>query len=334
VLGNTNALRHITVGDHHDVSMILRDDADRQQLLAAVRAMPGVAQAGYIAPVSSITDGVQTITYVIDDFSVYRDSSIYDGREPRYDNETAIGGKLAEKLGVRCGDEVSVMVGDQPRSFIVTGLFNTIQHGGMRINLTSDGFRRLVPDYTPAVLAVFLNGEDKGDSARFIASLDGSVRSQLSRVDDERSVTDGAIASYVSLCQGLGLGIRIMAGLVIPLALWLLVKTMIVSNRHGYGVRKAVGFTTGDLIRQTLVAELPTVALGLAVGTIAGALLTEPLLTVLLSPVGVMSLDVPLDVARLVGVAAGLLALSVVMVVLTALPLRALSAVRLARENG
>ena len=49
------------------------------------------------------------------------------GREPRHDNEIAIGGRLAERIGHGVGDTISVEVGGARRDYLVTGLLSTVQ---------------------------------------------------------------------------------------------------------------------------------------------------------------------------------------------------------------
>lgn len=332
VLGNEQTMRQLTVGETESVTVTVQQDADRADVLNEVRARPQVDRAGYRDWTSASIEGTHAVTSVTETYSLFATTSVYEGREPLHDNEVAVGGKLAQKLNRRIGDWVDVTVGAATRRYLLTGLISTVANAGMRIDLTTDGYRRLVPGYEPFDLAIYLRTTDAADSKEFAARMKTDLGTQLTAVTNTQANVRSALNSYVQLCRALGYGILALNALVICLVMALLVTTMIVRNRRGFGIRKALGFTTANLIVQTLFAYLPAVVGGVALGTLVGFLTTRPLMVTLVASLGVMKLDVPLPPTQLSAVAGGIAALAALLIVLFAGRIRHISAYELFRE--
>jgi len=333
VLGNEDAMRHITVGESEDVTVSLQHDVDRAAFREQTRQLPNVHDAAYLEWLITSTEGKNTVTAVTDDFSVYPTTAIYEGREPLHENEVALGGKLAQELGRRIGDRVRVSVGATTQEYLITGLLSTVQYGGLRIDLTTAGYQRLSSEYQPTDLAFFLDSRTPEDAAALISTLKQQYSSNLKAVTNTQANVTSALQSYVSMSQLLGIVILCFTGFVICLTMALLVRTMTVRNQSSYGVRKALGFTSRDLIIQTVFAYLPTMFAGAISGATIGCLATPGLVTRMVSGMGVMKLDVRMDLVEVAQISAGVIALSVVLIIFTALSLRKVSAYNLFRAT-
>lgn len=80
---------------------------------------------------------------VYSDYEVLENPSIYAGRYPKHENETAISGNLAQALGKNIGDTVEVSQLFQEDAgegtFLIVGLTQGTYTGGMDIYLTMEG---------------------------------------------------------------------------------------------------------------------------------------------------------------------------------------------------
>lgn len=329
VLGDKDVLQSILVGELADVTGSLSDTADADAARRAVEELPEVERAVYNDWVSTRVNGKGVTTMVTDDFSQLGSVQLWRGREPESDNEIALSAMAAADLGVGIGDQVDVQVGDATATYLVTGLVSTVQNSGVRADLTTSGYHRIAPGAQLRLLSIFLVDRSDANAQALTDQLDRGFGEYFSRVSNTRGETDSVLDSYVNLCRLLGIVILVVTGAVIALVLTVLVSTMIAGNEKSYGVRKALGFTTGNLITQTLWAYLPSVLVGAALGFGIGVLATRPVMASFLSSMGIMQIDAPLDVVQMMLVTLGLVVLSAALVGLNALRLRKLSAYKL-----
>ncbi len=133
------------------------------------------------------------------------------------------------------------------------------------------------------------------------------------------SVIDGTASVYVSLMTVIVIAILVLSILVVVFVLYLLVRTMLHEKKHDYGILKAVGFTTKQLILQTAWSFLPALILSFFVGMTVSCLVINPLTAVFLSGIGIVkcTFDIPILLIVLAGI--GLIFLSFAMVCLLSL---------------
>ena len=79
-----------------------------------------------------------------------------------------------------------------------------------------------------------------------------------------------------------------VGGAVVVFVLYLLVRTLLNSKKRDYGILKALGFTTGQLILQTAASFLPAVVLSAAVGLTVCAGIINPLTALFLRGIGIV----------------------------------------------
>ncbi|MCO5309494.1 MAG: ABC transporter permease [Austwickia sp.] len=301
-----------------------RDNAARAELLAGVAATPGVTKAFPFDTRNASAAGVQLIVAVTDDFARQDYSAVYSGREPRHDNEIAIGGRLADRIGRGIGDTISIEVGGAKQDYVVTGLLSTVMYMGMKADLTTAGYRRLIPAYQPNYLNVYL--APGTTVAQFRAALPAAVSpaamAQVDAVNDSVEFLASQMDVYIQMCGYLAMGILIGTAVVICLVMGLVTATMIVRTRRSLGVRKALGFTTGQLIGQTVMTYLPVVVVGALIGAGLGLVLVEPALVGLLRGGGIMALSLTLRPYVVGGLVLGIVVLATALIVAQASRIR------------
>ena len=81
----------------------------------------------------------------------------------------------------------------------------------------------------------------------------------------------------------------------LDIILVLLMKTIIFDRRFEYGILKALGFKSKDLIMQNVLSFLPTIILGTVIGTIISSLAASPYIGIMMRPFGIMkcTMDLP-----------------------------------------
>lgn len=341
VLGSRTAFTRLLVGDVAPVQIQVRDPQPsaaspgqrrelRDQLLAEVTRTPGVSKAFYVDNRGAAANGTPLMLAVTEDFARQDYSSIYQGRAPQHDNEVAIGGRVAERIGTSVGDTITLEVGASTRDYLVTGLISTVNYVGMRADLTTAGYRRMVPAYQPDYLAVYL---DPGVTvADLRGALSPAAAGRIAAINDSDEVLGSQIDVYMQMAGYLAAGILIGTAVVIALVMGLVTATMLIRNRRSLGVRKALGFTSGQLVLQTVLTHLPVVLLGVVLGAGAGLLLVEPALVALLRTVGLMSLSLGIPPYVVAGLALAVLALATALIVAQAGRIRRITPYSLFQE--
>ena len=121
---------------------------------------------------------------------------------------------------------------------------------------------------------------------------------------DVRAIIEGTASVYVTLLTVIVCAILLLSVVIIAFVFYLLVRTMLNRKKHDYGILKALGFTTGQLILQTALSFMPTMILSAAIGLAVCSLIINPLMALFLSGIGIVkcTFTVPVGLIAVAGV--------------------------------
>ena len=176
----------------------------------------------------------------------------------REENEAVLGSTLADKIGAGVGDEVEVTYGAKKKRFLVTGLQQSAMNNRIYIHenaarelgitVTYDNVRVRVEDASEErVDEVIRKAEALGDDN--ITSTDNQYRFQHS----EENTPVFAIGVIVMIQMLLNV-------VVVLLVIRLLLKTVFIKREKEFGIKKALGFTSGQLRVQLSLSLMPVTA--------------------------------------------------------------------------
>lgn len=319
VLTDRDGFIRTLVGEYGEVAATVTPQADRAAVIDRVRAVPGVERAHFKDFLQGSAANLQSLVVVMEDFGSQDFSSVTVGREPRHANEIAVGALLAEQSGKRIGEQIEVRVGEVTQEFMIVGTLSTVQYGGMRVDLTREGYTRLVPDYRLSGIDIAV--APGAEPADVIAALTARLGSQLKNVTDQQESIDSQFGVYLAMMRILAWGILAVTAAVTALVIALVVSTVLARERSSFGVRRAVGFTGRQLVRQLVAAYLPAVVLGTIVGCMSGLLVVPRVLAAFLAAVGVDRASLATSPGIVAAIGGGLVALAATMIVLGAGPL-------------
>ncbi|MDE6674007.1 MAG: hypothetical protein K2K19_04230, partial [Acetatifactor sp.] len=132
----------------------------------------------------------------------------------------------------------------------------------------------------------------------------------INAVIDVRAIIDGAASVYVTLLMSIVCAILLLSVVIIAFVFYLLVRTMLNRKKPDYGILKALGFTTGQLILQTALSFMPTMILSIAVGLVVCSLIINPLMALFLSGIGIVKCTFIVPVGLIAAAGAGMVALA------------------------
>ncbi|MCM1368094.1 MAG: ABC transporter permease [Roseburia sp.] len=309
-----NALTDITpfielvAGETADSCITIDVDAE-DDFLSAVNADSRVEKAYLYSSLDiSHAGGADLTATMCDDFSLVNNKSVvYTGRFPKYDNEIAIGAKYAREHGFDVGDEIEMTANGKTAKYLICGLSQNPNSLGRDCLLTRSGFERIGEFSTVSYYLDLLGGTDiDAFNAETEERFDGKV---FDTVNIDKTI-QGASSVYVTLITVIVIAILVLSVLIIAFVLYLLIRMMLNNKKRDYGIMKALGFTTGQLIVQTALAFMPAIVISTVVGIIVGALVVNPLMGLFLRGLGVVKCTFGVPVVSVTVAGIGIMALA------------------------
>ena len=120
--------------------------------------------------------------------------------------------------------------------------------------------------------------------------------------------------------------------LVVVLILYLVIKTMILKRKREFGILKAIGYTTFQLMTQITLSFVPIVITGVLIGAVLGCLYTNSMLTMLLSGAGIHNVQFIVKLPLIVILCVGIIVLAYLVSMLVARRVKRISAYGLITE--
>lgn len=296
---------NLTMGDTVNVRLRAKAEEYTAELLAEVRAEENVKKSFYYFEGTAVCeDDYEVYCYVADDFEQVENRGWnYKGRFAKYENEVCLGGLLAKKLGKDVGDTLTLRLNDVEQEYLITGLIQGSNYLGQDLCLTGDGYRRLAENFRYTDISVYLR--EGTDSAAFIEEMEASSDNIALSINRE-ALVKSSMGIYSVIIGILAKIIDLITALVVVLVLYLVIKTTLNRQKRELAIKKAIGFTTGQLALQNACSFLPVIMAGSAVGCVCGYLLINPFLSLLFARVGLVKVEFLIPAAMLAGIFAAI----------------------------
>ena len=191
---------------------------------------------------------------------------ILEGHAPNNENEIVLSTVEAENIGASLGDIVNVksLVDDGTVPYTVCGIDQKINNMGKKAVMSEDGAKRLNPDYKFENVLVYLKDSSKAKELK--------RQWEKEYTDFQFTLVDDLIGSTINTIKAAMEGICVIfiaaTCFVVILTQLLLTRAQVIRERTDLGVSKALGYTSGELIRRTLMTNIPTIVLGIVLGLI------------------------------------------------------------------
>ncbi len=264
---------------------------------------------------------------VTDDFSLLEVKTLIKGRLAEYDNEIVISNKTLDDLGLKLGDSVAVSSFGREEQYLIVGVKQHINGLGKGASLTTEGMKRLKPNYKITMASIYLaNGVDVknfinklnyefSDVDKLIINLDDSINTVMESFR-------GSVSTLCIVCGGI-------TAITVVLILLLLIKVKIIKEQKQYGIYKALGYTTSQLILHVGYSYLPVILLGSMIGIVLGFLLSDPITRMLLASNGIMKVNFIMPYQYIVFIPLGIILVSAITILLSSLRIRSITPTKL-----
>ncbi|MDE7394722.1 MAG: ABC transporter permease [Clostridiales bacterium] len=293
---------NLIVGETADTCISVGVDSENE-FLREMEADSRVEKA-YLYTTINVTHvgGAELLTTVCDDFSkVNTPAIIYKGRLPRYENEMAIGARYAKERKFAVGDEIEITANGKTEKYLICGLTQVTNYLGRDGLMSRAGYERLgeIRD-----VSYYVNLSAGTDIDAFNAEVKEKLAGKVNTTINIDSTIEAAAIVYVSLMTIIVIAILVLSAIIIAFVLYLLVRTMLNNKKRDYGILKALGFTTGQLILQTALSFMPAILLSTLVGLIISSIIVNPLLSIFFSSLGILkcTFTVPVGFVAVAGI--------------------------------
>lgn len=264
--------------------------------------------------------GLELAATICDDFSRADNQDIvFEGRFPKYDNEIAIAAKYAKEKNLKIGDEITISAGGKRADYLISGFTQISNNLGKDCLLTRAGYEQLGKLQNTSY---YINLTDNVNIDAFNVDIKEQFGTDVNTTINIKSLIDGTGSVYVSLMTIIVISVLLLSAVVIIFVLYLLVRTMINGKKRDYGIMKALGFTTGQLILQTAVSFMPAVILSTVVGLFVNSLIINPLTAVFLSEIGIVKCTFTVPAGFITAAGMGLVLFAFVTVCLLSLKIK------------
>ncbi|MCM1275525.1 MAG: FtsX-like permease family protein [Lachnospiraceae bacterium] len=249
--------------------------------------------------------GASLMASVCDDCSkIGNQNAVVEGRFPKFDNEVAVAIKYAREEGVKVGDEISLKAAANEEKYIVSGFTQLSNNLGKDCLLTREGMERISEMKN---FNYYVDVKDGVDVDKFNEDVTEGFSDKVSMMVNQKAILDGSGQVYISLVTMIVIAVLILSAVIVLFVLYLLVRTMLASKKRDYGIYKALGFTTGQLVLQTAYSFMPALTVSAAVGIILGSFVINPLLALFLGGIGIVKCTFSVPIVFNVIAGAGLI---------------------------
>ena len=301
-------------------------DGAAEQLGAVLKADPSVENALQYLTGSGKIEEKTVKVFACRDFSQVRNDVCYRGKSPRAADEIALGSAFEERY--RIGDTVEIQLRDMTRSFRVTGFVQSVNLQGELCQLTLEGYQTLCKEMPTPDLYVYLDSD--ADAAEVAARYKESGL-VLDTVNAQKLQTE-ARSMYMGITVAAVAVIFAVTVLIVLFILYIVIKSLLVKRRQELGIYKAMGYTSAQLMAQTVASFLPVSAAAVLLSTGAAMLYLPGIYQVIFGALGVMKNNMEIDLGFLMLFALAQILVNVIISVILCMPIRKISAYALMKE--
>lgn len=207
-----------------------------------------------------------------------------DGRYPEYDNEVFITEIISREIGKGIGDTINVHGKGESAEYVITGLFQTVYEDGRIVQMTVDGAKRIGVEKPRYVMAALPDSGRTDELVEFINDrFEGKLQANRAEKDTGLETAMNSVDLLLALVSTAMYVICIIFAAVV---VHMICSKIFQRERKDIGIYKAVGMTSSQLRGQFALRFALVAFVGSVIGCAAALLSAKPLLSLLMSMIG------------------------------------------------
>ncbi|TJY42337.1 ABC transporter permease [Cohnella pontilimi] len=206
------------------------------------------------------------------------------GKGPAADDEIALSTIYSDELGLKVGDDITLVVEGKEKDLKVSGVYSDITNGGKTAKAVfTDNSAGAMWSIVPAALS------DKSlIDAKVAEYADKFDYAKTSDIDEFVKQTLGSTISSVETASYAAIAIALVITVLVTL---LFMKMLVAKDRYSIAVMKAFGFTNSDMKAQYISRTVFVLIIGIVLGTLLANTLGEMLAGKVISSFGASTFD-------------------------------------------
>ena len=267
---------------------------------------------------------------VYGDVNILNQETVIEGHLPANGNEIVLSVVESERLGANPGDVVDIKAVDGSFvAFTVSGIDQKFNNMGKKGLMSEEGALRLNPDLQPEYTIIYLKDSSK---AKDLKDEWEEKYPDYQFILFETYMTE-SINSIILAMETICFVFVIATCFVVILTQLLLTRAQVIRERKNLGVSKALGYTSGELIRRTLMTNIPLIVIGILTGSVLHIALSDKLTVLALSSFGLRQVSASTDPVWFLVSAAIILVCAVVTALLSSRSIAKLEPSRILTEE-
>jgi len=321
---NPEAFMLLDGGEIPDITIILDENADFAAFKDIAAAHPEIQSINGRLQTLFTVNGLRTLTAIVQDTSLLQANILLEGRYPMRPNEITLGFMAMQAGGLSIGDYVEVSSENDNKQFIITGITQAGGLGGFGAMMTAEGYDFFAPNFEFWGYLVYLT--PGAHAAYFAIEMQALLGDDLisARLSREEALSTYAIAGDIFAPVAYAM-VGVTAAVVV-LVLYMVINANLLRRRRELGIKKALGFTTLQLMNQITLSITPPLLVGIAAGAIIGYFSFNPAYGLITRGMGVAQPGLPIPINWVVAVCVLLMLLAYATSMILSLRIRKISA--------
>ncbi len=204
------------------------------------------------------------------------------GRAPLYDNEIIITEIVAEELGLKMGDKVTVSNKDKKEEYIISGLYQAMNDTGMCFSMSLEGARKI------GVKNISWGGYSLADTSQ-AEKVASALNEEFGHIIEATAEEENGVGVYTMAIDLVKVVIYSLSVIFALVVVQMVCSKTFMREKIDIGIYKALGFTPNNLRLQFAIRFLVVALIGSAIGSILCVLFSGKVLGYILRMVGISS---------------------------------------------
>ncbi len=299
---------------------------DQYDVLREILKKENVKAVYYATAMTEYADG-SIPAIICEDYALLENDIAYSGRHPQKADEIAIGSTFADDYAI--GGKFRLSLHNQQYAYTITGFIQSVNNNGLIAELTNAGYEK-ISGSRMHTLNLYL--PDSTDISLYVDKLSGEYGDYITSVTNTAKESMSMQSMYSSLITIVAAFLFLIALLIILLILYVILHSMIVSLKTDFGIYKAMGFTSGQLMIQTVGSITPFILAGALVSALSGTLYLPVMFNGIFGVIGAVKNNFEIPLYILLGTAVTLTAVNIVIGVILCRPIRRIAACSLIKN--
>lgn len=250
-------------------------------------------------------------TFGVADSKYAINTVVTEGRQPEADNEIMLTHPISMQTGAGIGDVVTITNGDHSEAFVVTGINQRLEQAGKTMAMTLDGFERI--DARSNYNEYYVTAEDGVTYDELKKTLEDYGRSKGLElgITNTGELIEGTVNGMISTFDIINVIIMIITTFIVIFVESLVIRAKITREWRNMGINKALGMTSGDLIGQITLSNIPVIITGCLIGALSSGFVGRSMMLIIFSYLGLQKLTLKMPLVLILATVAGIILVAV-----------------------